>query len=103
MYENTEEHDKEVLKVVGRIAAAHGVPRGHVGLAWLLSKPVITAPIIGATKQEHLAEAVGALEFRLSTPEIAELEAPYVPHPVDGIVPPLPEEPPSLTLSLSTV
>jgi 1-deoxyxylulose-5-phosphate synthase len=97
MYENTEEHDKKVIEVVRRIAEARGVPRGHVGLAWLLSKPVITAPIIGATKKEHLTEAIGALPLRLSAEEIAELEAPYVPHPVDSVVPPLPEGPPQIT------
>ncbi|HEL6470635.1 TPA: aldo/keto reductase [Klebsiella pneumoniae] len=71
--------------------------RAHVAIAWLLSKSVITAPIIGATKPEHLSTAISALDFSLSDAEITELEARYLPHPVDGIIPPLPDTPPSLT------
>ena len=97
MYENTEEHDRQVIEVVKRIAERHGVPRGHVALAWLWSKPVITAPIVGATKAAHLAESVDAMTFRLSEEEIRDLEKPYVPHPVDGVTPPLPENPPTIT------
>lgn len=97
MYENTEEHDKRVIDVVKRIAEQHGVPRSHVALAWLWSKPVITAPIVGATKAQHLAEAIDALDFRLSEEEIQQLERPYVPHPVDGVIPPLPNDPPAIT------
>jgi aryl-alcohol dehydrogenase-like predicted oxidoreductase len=55
-----------------------------VALAWMLSKPVITAPIIGATKTHHLDDAVAALELKLSDSEIRQLEAPYRPHPVRG-------------------
>jgi aryl-alcohol dehydrogenase-like predicted oxidoreductase len=97
MYRNTEIQDRHVVDVVARIAEARHVPRAHVALAWLLSKPAITAPIIGATKPEHLATAIGALDFSLTPDEIAALEAPYVPHPVDGIVPPLPEDPPTIS------
>lgn len=75
----------------------YSVPRAHVAIAWLLSKSVITAPIIGATKPEHLSTAISALDFSLSDAEITELEARYLPHPVDGIIPPLPDTPPSLT------
>lgn len=70
---------------------------GCMRIAWLLSKSVITAPIIGATKPEHLSTAISALDFSLSDAEITELEARYLPHPVDGIIPPLPDTPPSLT------
>lgn len=98
MYKNAEEHDKEVLKAVGRIAESHGVPRGYVALAWLRSRPVIAAPIVGATKPKHLTEAIASLTFTLSTEEIEALEAPYVAHPVDGIIPPLSLDPPSITL-----
>ncbi|MFX0293831.1 aldo/keto reductase [Klebsiella pneumoniae] len=80
-----------------RIAEKHAVPRAHVAIAWLLSKSVITAPIIGATKPEHLSTAISALDFSLSDAEITELEVRYLPHPVDGIIPPLPDTPPSLT------
>jgi 1-deoxyxylulose-5-phosphate synthase len=97
MYQNAADQDEKVVKVVKEIAQKHGVPRVHVALAWLLSKPEITAPIIGATKPEHLSTAVEGLTFTLANDEIAALEAPYVPHPVDGIVPPLSDEPPAIT------
>ena len=67
-----------------RIAEARGVPRAQVALAWLLQKPGIDAPIVGASKPQHLEDAVAALELHLSDEEIAALEAPYVPHPVVG-------------------
>jgi 1-deoxyxylulose-5-phosphate synthase len=60
------------------------VPRAQIALAWLLHKPVITAPIVGATKLEHLDDALGSLEVKLSAEEIAALEEPYAPHPVAG-------------------
>ncbi|WP_447088129.1 aldo/keto reductase [Enterobacter bugandensis] len=97
MYENAALLDKPVIDVVASIAEKHHVPRAHVAIAWLLSKTVITAPIIGATKPEHLSTAISALDFSLSDAEIMELEARYLPHPVDGIIPPLPDTPPSLT------
>lgn len=97
MYRNAEIQDRKVVDVVARIAEARGVPRAHVALAWLLAKPGITAPIVGATKPEHLATAIGALDFALTQDEIAALEAPYVPHLVDGIVPPLPDHPPTIS------
>ncbi|MGF6873008.1 aldo/keto reductase [Paraburkholderia sp. MM5477-R1] len=97
MYLNAEEQDRKVVEVVARIAENHGVPRAHVALAWLLAKPAVTAPIIGATKLAHLATAIDALDFSLSVEEIAVLEAPYVPHPVDGVVPPLSAEPLTIT------
>lgn len=97
MYENAALLDKPVIDVVASIAEKHAVPRAHVAIAWLLSKSVITAPIIGATKPEHLSTAISALDFSLSDAEITELEARYLPHPVDGIIPPLPDTPPSLT------
>ena len=67
-------------------AAARGVPRAQVALAWLLSKPVITAPIVGATKLQHLDDAIASVEVKLSEDEIAALEEPYVPHAVVGFV-----------------
>ena len=97
MYENAAQQDQKVVEVVAQIATGRGVPRAHVALAWLLLKSVITAPIIGATKAEHLSTAVDALNLTLSTEEIATLEAPYVPHVVDGIVPPLPEQAPRIS------
>ncbi|PLE79698.1 aldo/keto reductase [Klebsiella pneumoniae] len=97
MYETAALLDKPVIDVVASIAEEHAVPRAHVAIAWLLSKSVITAPIIGATKPEHLSTAISALDFSLSDAEITELEARYLPHPVYGIIPPLPDTPPSLT------
>ena len=64
--------------------AARGVPRAQVALAWLLAKPVITAPIVGATKLRHLDDALASIAVKLSDDEIALLEEPYVPHAVVG-------------------
>jgi aryl-alcohol dehydrogenase-like predicted oxidoreductase len=64
----------------------------------MLTKPAVTAPIVGATKPEHLADAIAALDVKLSDAEISALEAPYVPHVVNGIVPPLSAKAPTLSL-----
>lgn len=80
----TIEADRRIVDRVGEIAKAHGVPRAQASLAWLLHKPVVTAPIVGASKPQHLEDAVGALSLKLSDEEIASLEEPYVPHPVAG-------------------
>ncbi len=69
---------------VAAIAARRGVPRAQVALAWLLSKPVISAPIVGATRVQHLDDAVAALSVKLDAEEIVALEAPYAPHAVVG-------------------
>ena len=84
MYARTEEDDRKVVDRLGEIAEKRGVPRAQVALAWLLSKPVVTAPIVGATKPHHLADAVAALSVKLTQDEITALEAPYTPHPVLG-------------------
>jgi 1-deoxyxylulose-5-phosphate synthase len=85
MFRNTtEEADKRVVDRVAKVAKARGVPRAQIALAWLLHKPVITAPIVGATKLEHLDDALGSLDVKLSAEEIAALEEPYAPHPVAG-------------------
>ena len=84
MYSRTEEDDKAVVDRLGEIAERRGVSRAQVALAWLLSNPVITAPIVGATKPHHLADAVAAVSLKLSPDEIASLEEPYSPHPVLG-------------------
>ena len=73
-----------VVEEVAKIAEARGVPRAQVALAWVLHKPGVSAPIIGATKPHHLDDAVAALSIKLAPDEIAALEAPYVPHPVAG-------------------
>jgi aryl-alcohol dehydrogenase-like predicted oxidoreductase len=84
LYSGTEELDKQVIDRVGEIAKARGLPRAEIALAWLLHKPAVTAPIIGATKSHHLEEAVAALDVKLSDAEIEALEAPYVPHRIAG-------------------
>ena len=80
----TAEADRKVVEAVATIASARGLPRAQVALAWLLQKPGITAPIVGATKLSHLEDAVAALSVTLSEDEIAALETPYVPHEVVG-------------------
>jgi aryl-alcohol dehydrogenase-like predicted oxidoreductase len=84
LYSQTEELDKQVIDRVGEIAKARGLPRAEIALAWLLHKPAVTAPIVGATKSHHLEEAVAAVDVKLSDPEIEALEAPYVPHRIAG-------------------
>jgi aryl-alcohol dehydrogenase-like predicted oxidoreductase len=71
---------------VAQVAAARGIPRAQVALAWLLAKPVITAPIVGATKLEHLDDALASVNVKLSVDEVTTLEEPYVPHAVVGFV-----------------
>jgi aryl-alcohol dehydrogenase-like predicted oxidoreductase len=66
------------------VAAARGVPTAQVALAWLLSKPGVTAPIVGSTKLGHLQDALAAEQLTLTEEEVTALEAPYVPHPVLG-------------------
>jgi 1-deoxyxylulose-5-phosphate synthase len=76
--------DFDVVERVAEIAEERGVPSAQVALAWLIRRPVVTAPIVGATKTSHLADALAAEELTLSDDEVARLEEPYVPHPVLG-------------------
>jgi len=78
------EIDFPVVERTAEVAAARGVPPAQVALAWLLHKPAVTAPIVGATKVEHLEDAVAAEGLSLSYDEIARLEEPYVPHAISG-------------------
>jgi aryl-alcohol dehydrogenase-like predicted oxidoreductase len=84
LYATTVEADLKVIDRVGEVAAARGIARAQIALAWLLSKPAVTAPIVGATKPHHLEDALSALSVKLSDAEIKALEAAYVPHPVVG-------------------
>ncbi len=84
LYSKTEDADHVVVDRLGEIAEKRGIPRAQVALAWLLSKPGVTAPIVGATKANHLEDAVAALPVHLTPEEIKALEEPYVPHPVLG-------------------
>jgi aryl-alcohol dehydrogenase-like predicted oxidoreductase len=81
----TPEVDFAVVDRVAAIAAERHVSPAQVALAWLLHKPAVTAPIVGATRAEHLDEALAAQQFSLSEEEITRLEEPYVPHGVSGI------------------
>jgi aryl-alcohol dehydrogenase (NADP+) len=80
----TEAADRAVVERVAEVASERGVPMAQIATAWMLSKPVVTAPIIGATKPHHISDAVAATELTLSDDEIARLEEPYQPHPVAG-------------------
>ena len=84
LYVQAEEADRKIVEQVASVAKSRGVPQAQVALAWLLQKPGITSPIIGASKPAHLTDAVAALSFKLTKEEIASLEAPYVPHAVAG-------------------
>jgi len=86
LFAKTEDADRKVVDRVTQVAATRGIPRAQVALAWLLAKPVITAPIVGATKLHHLDDALASVNVKLSADEITSLEEPYVPHEVVGFV-----------------
>jgi len=78
------EVDFDVVDRVAEVAAERGVPSAQIALAWLLHKPAITAPIVGATKPQQLEDALAARQLSLSEDEIVRLEEPYVPHRISG-------------------
>jgi aryl-alcohol dehydrogenase-like predicted oxidoreductase len=80
----TQPADFDVADRAGEVAAERGVPAAQVALAWLLHRPGVTAPIVGATRPGHIEDALAAEKLELSADEIARLEEPYVPHPVLG-------------------
>jgi aryl-alcohol dehydrogenase-like predicted oxidoreductase len=80
----TPEVDFAVVDRASEVAGARGVAQAQVALAWLLHKPGVTAPIVGATKLEHLEDALAAVDVSLSADEITRLEEPYVPHAISG-------------------
>jgi 1-deoxyxylulose-5-phosphate synthase len=80
----TPEVDFDVVDRANEVAAARGVPAAQIALAWLLHKPAVTAPIVGATKLEHLEDAIAAEQLSLGEDEIGRLEEPYVPHAISG-------------------
>jgi aryl-alcohol dehydrogenase-like predicted oxidoreductase len=84
LYSKTEDADHKVVDRLGELSEKRSFPRVQLALAWMLSKPFITSPIVGATKPHHLVDAVAALSLRLTPEEIASLEEPYTPHPVLG-------------------
>lgn len=85
LYAKTEESDKAIISAVERIAKKRNATMSQIALAWVLSKPYITAPIIGATKLHHLDDALASFSIKLTDDEIKELEAPYFPRDVAGI------------------
>ncbi|MBN8776149.1 aldo/keto reductase [Thiomonas arsenitoxydans] len=84
LFARTQDNDRDIVEALGKLAAQRGVPRAQLALAWVLDTPGVTAPIIGASKPQHLLDAVAALSVSLSAEERAALEAPYQPHPVVG-------------------
>jgi aryl-alcohol dehydrogenase-like predicted oxidoreductase len=82
----TEAADRLIIDAVGKIAQSRSVSRAQIALAWLHSKPVVSAPIIGATKTEHIDDAVASLDIQLTAEEVAALERPYTPrHDFQGV------------------
>jgi aryl-alcohol dehydrogenase-like predicted oxidoreductase len=74
--------DFDVVDRLAQVAAERGAPPAQVALAWLLGRPGVTAPIVGATKLGHISDALAAIQLTLTEQEAARLEEPYVPHPV---------------------
>lgn len=85
-YDKTMEQDREIVARVAQIADKHQSKRAQIALAWLLQKEQVVAPIIGATKESHILDALPALDLKLTAEEIAYLEEPYLPHAVVGAV-----------------
>jgi aryl-alcohol dehydrogenase-like predicted oxidoreductase len=83
-YDATADTDHQIVVRVAELAEKYGAPRAQIALAWLLQKAPVTAPIIGATKNSHLEDAVGALAVKLTQEEVAYLEEPYAPHRIVG-------------------
>jgi aryl-alcohol dehydrogenase-like predicted oxidoreductase len=84
LYTRFPDSDRLVVDQVSAVASARGVSRAQVALAWLVQKKGVTSPIVGASKPEHLKDAVAALSLKLTSDEIASLERPYVPHDISG-------------------
>ena len=80
----TPDVDFAVVDRASEVAVARGIPSAQISLAWLLHKPGVTAPIVGATKFEHIEDALAAEQLSLGEDEITQLEEPYVPHAVSG-------------------
>lgn len=82
LYAATEQADSAVIRVVQQVAEARGVPMAQVALAWLYSRPAVCSVVMGATKSQHLSDAIGSLEITLTPDEISALDAPYIPHSI---------------------
>lgn len=84
LFAHTEDNDREVAAALAHVAGARGAPLAQVALAWVLAQPGVTAPIVGVSRPEQLADAVASLSLKLGDDELRALEAPYRPHPVVG-------------------
>ena len=84
LYERTEDADRLIVERVAALALKRAVPRAQIALAWVLQKSFVDAPIVGASKQNHLDDAVASLDVQLTSEEMEFLEEPYVPHAVTG-------------------
>ncbi len=84
LYQATAESDRLVIERLAEVARRRNVPRAQIALAWMRRRPVIAAPIIGASKMSHLEDAIASLDITLTDEEARLLEEPYVPHPVAG-------------------
>ncbi|MDH6237708.1 aldo/keto reductase [Cryobacterium sp. CG_9.6] len=84
LYRQAEAEDRKIVEAVTSIAAARGVSRAQVALAWVMQRGVVSSPIVGATKRHHLDDAVAALDLSLSASEITQLEEHYTPHAQEG-------------------
>jgi aryl-alcohol dehydrogenase (NADP+) len=84
LYEAAAEADERVVGRLGEVSRERGVSPAQIALAWLLHKPAMVAPIVGASKMHHLDDAIAAASLKLSGEEIARLEEPYVPHKIAG-------------------
>jgi aryl-alcohol dehydrogenase-like predicted oxidoreductase len=84
LYTQFPDSDRLIVDQVSAIASARGVPRAQIAMAWLVQKKGVTSPIVGASKPDHLKDAVAALSLKLTAEEIAALEKPYVPHNISG-------------------
>lgn len=83
-YDETADKDQAIIERVAQLAERYDVSRVHVALAWLLQKEGVAAPIIGATKLEHVETAVAAVDFKLTQEDVQFLEEPYIPHRIVG-------------------
>ena len=86
IYDATVEQNRKIVEALAQLSIERGLPMAQTATAWLLAKPGITAPIVGATKIEHLTDPIAALDLKLSDEEIAKLEAPYFSVPVEGLL-----------------
>jgi aryl-alcohol dehydrogenase (NADP+) len=84
MYDDPESNDRAVVAALEELSGKRGVPMAQLAMAWVLSKPEVTSPIVGVSKSSHLEDAVAAVGLKLTAEEIAALEAPYQPRVVTG-------------------